>query len=174
MKRALLPLGIFALLVVLLGVGLTRDPRNVPSAMVGQGVPAMQVSALNEPGVPLDDAALAGQVWVLNVWASWCAGCRIEHPLVAELAQRSQVPVVGLNYKDERQAAQGWLKRWGDPYHSVAFDPQGQAGIDWGVHATPTTYVIDRQGIIRHRHVGPISAEVLHNTLLPLIRRLNG
>ena len=172
MKRAMLPLVIFVALAVLLGVGLQLNPREVPSPLVNKAAPAFSLPQLHRPEQTLGPEALRGQVWLLNVWASWCTSCRLEHPVLVDLARGAQVPIYGLNYKDKRDDALAWLQRFGNPYQATVFDPKGLVGLDYGVYGTPETFVIDQQGVIRHKQVGPLTVEVLEKTILPLVRRL--
>jgi cytochrome c biogenesis protein CcmG/thiol:disulfide interchange protein DsbE len=116
---------------------------------------------------------MKGKVWMLNVWASWCASCRVEHPLLVELARSRVVPIVGLNYKDRREDALPWLAKHGDPYAMSAWDIDGRVGIDYGVYGAPETFVIDKQGVIRHKQIGPITPEALEKVILPLLKKLN-
>lgn len=172
MKRAMLPLVIFVALALLLGVGLQLNPREVPSPLVNKAAPAFSLPQLHQPEQSLGPEALRGQVWLLNVWASWCTSCRLEHPVLVDLARSAQVPIYGLNYKDQRADALVWLERFGNPYQATVFDPKGLVGLDYGVYGTPETFVIDQQGVIRHKQVGPLTADVLEKTILPLVRRL--
>lgn len=172
MKRAMLPLVIFVALALLLGVGLQLNPREVPSPLVNKAAPAFSLPQLHQPEQTLGPEALRGQVWLLNVWASWCTSCRLEHPVLVNLARGAQVPIYGLNYKDKRDDALAWLERFGNPYQATLFDPKGLVGLDYGVYGTPETFVIDQQGVIRHKQVGPLTADVLEKTILPLVRRL--
>ena len=172
MKRAVLPLVIFVALALLLGVGLQLNPREVPSPLVNKAAPAFSLPQLHQPEQTLGPEALRGQVWLLNVWASWCTSCRLEHPVLVDLARGAQVPIYGLNYKDKRDDALAWLQRFGNPYQATVFDPKGLVGLDYGVYGTPETFVIDQQGVIRHKQVGPLTVEVLEQTILPLVRRL--
>ncbi len=175
MKRgAWLPLALFGALAVLLGVGLTLNPREVPSPFIGKPAPAFTLPQLADPARTLSAAELQGQVWVLNVWASWCAPCRDEHPLLVELARGGGVPLVGLNYKDDRRNAQEWLRKLGDPYRATAVDADGRVGIDWGVYGVPESFVVDRAGIVRLKHVGPLTREIWQRDFEPLLRRLAG
>jgi cytochrome c biogenesis protein CcmG, thiol:disulfide interchange protein DsbE len=154
MKYAI-PAAVLAALVVLFAIGLTRDPTKVPSPLIGQAAPAF---ALPTPeGGTLAAADLAGPVLV-NFWASWCTPCLQEHPLLMELA-RSGVAIVGINYKDEPQAAAQWLARHGNPFSRIARDVDGRAGLDWGVYGVPETFVLDAAGVIRHKHIGPLTRE---------------
>lgn len=173
MKRALLPLVIFVALVLLLGVGLRLNPREVPSPLVNKPAPVFSLPQLHQPDQPMGPQALRGQVWLLNVWASWCTSCRLEHDVLVDLARSDvRLPIYGLNYKDKRDDALAWLQRFGDPYQASMSDPKGLVGLDYGVYGTPETFVIDQQGVIRHKQVGPLTVEVLEQTILPLVRRL--
>lgn len=170
--RYLLPLLIVTLLTGLLAVGLTLDPREVPSPLIGKPAPSFTLPNLADPARTLSPADWQGQVSLVNVWASWCASCRDEHPLLMELARRNGVLLHGLNYKDRWEDALGWLGRFGNPYRSIAFDEQGRAGLDWGVYGVPETFILDKRGYIRHKHVGAIDRDDLERTLIPLIEQL--
>jgi cytochrome c biogenesis protein CcmG, thiol:disulfide interchange protein DsbE len=170
--RRYVPLAAFALLALLLGVGLTLKPREVPSPFVGKPAPAFALPLLNDAAQRFEPASMRGKVWLLNVWASWCAPCREEHPLLVALARDSRVPIVGLNYKDDTRAAQEWLLRLGDPYLLTAVDADGRAGIDWGVYGVPETFVVDRDGIVRHKVIGPLTQDAWKKDVLPLVQRL--
>ena len=163
----------FAALVVLLAVGLTLNPREVPSPLIGKPAPAFELPLLHAPGKTFSQKDMLGKVWVLNVWASWCAPCLIEHPVVTALAQAGLAPVVGLNYKDAREDALPWLKRNGDPYQFSVQDGAGRIGIDYGVYGVPETYVIDRRGVIRYKHIGPLTPKVARDKVEPLLKELN-
>jgi cytochrome c biogenesis protein CcmG/thiol:disulfide interchange protein DsbE len=162
----------FAALVLLLGVGLTLNPREVPSPLIGKPAPAFELPLLHAPDKTFSQKEMLGKVWVLNVWASWCPPCLVEHPVVTALAQSRLAPVVGLNYKDARDDALPWLKRNGDPYEFSVFDLDGRIGIDYGVYGVPETYVIDRRGVIRYKHIGPLTPEVSRKKVQPLLREL--
>jgi cytochrome c biogenesis protein CcmG/thiol:disulfide interchange protein DsbE len=172
-NRFLLPLGAFLLLAGFLAVGLRLNPREVPSPLIGKPAPAFAATALARPDAVLRRDDLLGQVWVLNVWASWCAACREEHPVLVDFARRSAVPIYGLNYKDSRATGLGWLQRFGNPYADSLFDPEGRIGIDYGVYGVPETFVIDRAGVVRYKHVGPLTPAVLRDTIEPLLRKLH-
>ena len=172
MNRYILPLGVFGLLVVLLGVGLSLNPREVPSPLIGKPAPAFQLPQLHQPEKTFAPAELRGKVWILNVWASWCAACRDEHPVLTDLARSGVAPMYGLNYKDKRNDAIEWLKRFGDPYQASLFDGDGRVGIDYGVYGVPETYVIDRQGVIRYKRIGPVTPQILKEKMIPLITDL--
>lgn len=173
MNRYLLPLGVFAALVILLAAGLTLNPREVPSPLIGKPAPQFRLPQLHQPGQTFAPAELKGKVWILNVWASWCAACRDEHPVLTDLANSRIVPVYGLNYKDKRDEAIAWLKRYGDPYDASIFDADGRVGIDYGVYGVPETYVIDKQGVIRYKRIGPVTPEIVQKKIAPLIAELN-
>jgi cytochrome c biogenesis protein CcmG/thiol:disulfide interchange protein DsbE len=173
-KRYLIPLAVFAVLAGFLAVGLNLNPREVPSPLVGKPAPAFTQPRLEAPEARVAHSELQGRVWVLNVWASWCVPCLAEHPLVTELARDSGVAVVGLNYKDKAEDATRWLARHGNPYTMVLTDRDGAVGIDYGVYGVPETFVVDRAGVIRHKHIGPITPQALRDEILPLVRRLNG
>ncbi|RYF43132.1 MAG: DsbE family thiol:disulfide interchange protein [Comamonadaceae bacterium] len=172
MKRYLLPLGVFVVMVCLLGAGLRLNPREVPSPLVGKPVPQFRLPTLEQPDTYVSTADLRGKVWILNVWASWCAGCRIEHPVLVDFAKTASVPLYGLNYKDNRAKALGWLRNFGDPYRQSLSDTDGLVGIDFGVYGVPETFVIDREGVIRLKLTGPVTPEALRDTILPLIGKL--
>ena len=170
--RFLLPLGFFVVLVGFLYVGLFRDPHEVPSPLVDKPAPAFRLAQLNDPSKQLGPADLKGQVWLLNVWASWCVSCRVEHPLLVELAKSNIVPVIGLNYKDTNVLGRRWLAENGDPYKVSVVDADGRVGIDWGVYGVPETFVVDKNGVIRYKQIGPITQESLKDKILPLVREL--
>jgi cytochrome c biogenesis protein CcmG/thiol:disulfide interchange protein DsbE len=172
MKRYLLPLAVFLMMAGFLAVGLNRDPREVPSPLIDKPAPAFKLPRLDAPEQMLSTQDLRGQVWLLNVWASWCVACRQEHPLLVDLARAGTVKVYGLNYKDKREDAIGMLRKTGDPYVKSVSDTEGLVGIDYGVYGVPETFVIDKQGVIRYKQIGPITPEALRDTLLPLIQKL--
>ena len=193
MNRFLWPLIGFALLVVLLAVGLNLNPRDVPSPLVGKPAPTFTLARLDAPEKTFSPQELKGQVWLLNVWASWCVSCRQEHPVLVDMARNPAIKLVGLNYKEVRGdgaldasklspdeerhmsigRARGWLARHGDPYFLSVLDIDGRVGIDYGVYGVPETYVIDKAGIIRLKHTGPLTPDVVKAKLLPLIVELN-
>jgi cytochrome c biogenesis protein CcmG/thiol:disulfide interchange protein DsbE len=172
--RYAIPFAIFAVLVGFFAIGLMRDPHEIPSPFIGRQAPAFRVEQLHQPGKTFAPEDMKGQVWLLNVWASWCVSCRVEHPLLVDLSKRKIVPIVGLDYKDARDDGKRWLSKFGDPYQLSAFDGDGKVGIDYGVYGVPETFVIDKEGVIRYKQIGPITPEALEKTLLPLIRKLNG
>lgn len=172
--KFLVPLALFGVLVAFLGVGLTRDPKNLPSPLIDKPAPAFSLAQLDAPTRVTTPADMRGKVWLLNVWASWCAACRVEHPLMVELAKSGVVPIVGFNFKDDPQAAQRWLGELGNPYLVSVMDRDGRVGIEYGVYGAPETFLIDRDGVIRFKQVGPITPEVLRDRILPLVKSLAG
>jgi cytochrome c biogenesis protein CcmG, thiol:disulfide interchange protein DsbE len=193
MNRYYWILGAFAALVALLAVGLGLNPRDVPSPLVGKPAPVFQLPVLAKPADTFAPKDMQGKVWLFNVWASWCVSCRQEHPVLVALARQSSVPIVGLNYKEVRgdgafdmskvaadeekrlawQRANAWLAQHGDPYTLTVMDLDGRVGIDYGVYGVPETYVVDKAGIIRMKHTGPVTPDVLDKKILPLIAELN-
>ena len=173
MRRFLLPLAIFIVLVGFLAVGLRLNPREVPSPLIGKPVPSYRLPQLQAPDQSISPEDLRGKVWLLNVWASWCVSCRQEHPVLIELDRQKKIMIVGLNYKDDRAAAIAWLKQYGgDPYAISAVDADGRVGIDFGVYGVPETFLIDKNGVIRDKHIGPLTTEVLKNKILPNAEKL--
>ena len=174
MKRwqFILPLGIFAVLVGFLVVGLNLNPREVPSPLIGKPAPEFRLPRLDDPAQSIGRAELLGRVWMLNVWASWCVACREEHPLLVEFARRKLVPIYGLNYKDQPVAAKGWLARLGNPYEASISDSDGRVGIDYGVYGVPETFVVDKRGVIRYKQIGPVTPEALQDKIEPLLKKL--
>jgi cytochrome c biogenesis protein CcmG/thiol:disulfide interchange protein DsbE len=172
--RNWLPLAIFVVLVAFLGIGLSLDPREVPSPLIDKPAPGFNLPYLQEPERSFSPAQLQGKVWLLNVWASWCVSCRAEHAVLNEFAKTGLATMVGLNYKDEPNEARQWLAKLGNPYLLSISDREGKVGLDWGVYGVPETFVIDKKGLIRHKHIGPVDAKVLQEELIPLLQRLNG
>lgn len=170
--RFALPLAIFIGLVFFLWKGLSLNPREIPSPLVDKPVPQFSLPQLHAPDQKLSSADLKGQVWLLNVWGSWCVSCRVEHPLLVQLEKSGLVPIYGLNWKDRREDAVAWLNKFGDPYKASLADVDGRVAIDFGVYGAPETFVIDKQGIIRLKHIGPLSPEAIRDTILPLIEKL--
>lgn len=171
--RYILPLGVFVTLLVFLGIGLTLNPREIPSPFIGKPAPDFSVASLENPQLEFSSKTFKGQVSLFNVWASWCASCRTEHALLVQLAAGNGVTIYGLNYKDRREDADAWLARFGNPYASTAFDGDGRVGLNFGVYGVPETFVIDRQGVIRYKQTGPLTETVLRDTILPLVRALS-
>ncbi len=172
--KFLLPLALFVGLAVLLARGLSLDPREVPSPLVGKPAPAFTLTKLDEPNVKISRDDMLGKVWMLNVFASWCGTCHEEHPILVEFAKRSSVPLIGLNYKDGRSQGLQWLGRLGNPYKASVWDNDGRVGLDYGVYGVPETFVIDRQGIVRYKHIGAITPAAMRDKIEPLLKELNG
>lgn len=175
MNRLLLiiPALIVLALLLVLAVGLQQNPREVPSPLVGKPAPAFRLPVLGESALKLGTEQLPGQPVLVNVWASWCVACLEEHPLLLEVSRSGQARIIGLNYKDDEQDALGWLQKHGNPYYWSVQDRDGQVGINWGVYGVPETFVLDAQGVIRHKHIGPIKPEDWRTTLQPLLESLH-
>jgi cytochrome c biogenesis protein CcmG/thiol:disulfide interchange protein DsbE len=173
MNRFVIPLVLFVVLVVFLAVGLRHDPHEVPSPLINKPAPTFQLAQLKDPTQRFSAADMRGKVWILNVWASWCITCRDEHPLLLEYARSRAIPFYGLNYKDNREDALSWLAELGDPYVLSVSDLDGRVGIDYGVYGAPETYLIDRDGVIRFKQIGPVTPDVWTGTILPLAAKLN-
>ena len=172
MKKALIPLGIFIILVAFLAIGLTRDPHEVPSPLINKAAPAFVAPHLRAPKQQFSAKDMLGQVWLLNTWASWCVACRQEHPILVEFAKTKTLPIVGLDYKDQDAEGLKWLARFGDPYDMAITDKDGRIGIDFGVYGVPESFLIDKAGVIRYKQIGPVTDEALRDKILPLIREL--
>jgi cytochrome c biogenesis protein CcmG/thiol:disulfide interchange protein DsbE len=173
MSRFVIPLVLFVVLVVFLAVGLRHDPHEIPSPLINKPAPAFQLPQLKDSSKNFSAGEMKGKVWLLNVWASWCFSCREEHPLLLEYARSGAVPIYGLNSKDKREDALSWLGELGDPYVLSVSDLDGRVGIDYGVYGAPETYLIDRNGIIRFKQVGPVTPDIWTEKILPLIKELN-
>jgi len=170
--KLFLPLGMFAVLSLLLFRGLSLDPQALPSALIDRPLPGFSLPALDD-GRTLDASVLGGEPALLNVWATWCVSCRVEHPYLQQLADQG-VPIYGLNYKDDPALARQWLSQLGDPYRLTIVDQQGRLGLDLGVYGAPETYLVDAAGVVRHRHVGVIDERIWRERLLPLYREVGG
>ena len=172
--RFAIPLGIFLLIVFFLYRGLWRDPRQVPSVLVDKPAPAFTLPVLGDPSRTFSPADYRGKVWLLNVWGSWCISCQVEHPVLLKLAKMNVVPIVGFDWKDKPDAAQKWLReQGGDPYVLSVTDLDGRVAIDYGVYGAPETFVIDKSGTIRMKHIGPLDDKSLNDKVLPLVRKLS-
>ena len=159
--RQLIPLFVFVVLITFFAIGLTKDPRVIPSPLIGQSVPLYQLKRLLRPENEISTDNFMGSDFVLNVWASWCAACLEEHHLLMKLSEVADIPIVGLNYKDSRNEALQWWTENGNPYLQTWFDPQGKFGIELGVYGVPETFFIDKNGIIRHKHIGPLDSQTI-------------
>lgn len=174
MWRYLIPVVVLVVLAGFFARGLQLDPSYIPSPLVGKPAPEFSLPALDNPQVEVGSQDLEGRVSLFNVWATWCVGCRQEHDFLMELARSNQVPIYGLNWRDERDAALDWLNRLGDPYRATAFDHEGQVAVEWGVYGAPETFLIDRDGTVLHKHIGPLTASHWQNDFLPLIKQRCG
>ena len=171
--RFIIPLAVFLVLAGFLAAGLKLDPREVPSPLIGKPAPAFTLARLDDAATSIRRDDMLGKVWMLNVWASWCVTCREEHPQLLELSRAKVLPILGLNYKDKRQDGLDWLARFGDPYTASVFDADGRVGIDFGVYAVPETFVMDKQGVIRFKHIGAVTPEIVQGKIIPLVKGLN-
>lgn len=171
--RYLIPLVLFIGLVAFLAIGLGRDPHEVPSPLINKPAPAFQLAQLHDPSKQFSAAEMRGKVWLLNVWASWCVSCREEHPVLVQLSRTGAVPIYGLNWKDQREDAISWLSELGNPYELSVSDSEGRVAIDYGVYGAPETYLIDKNGVIRFKQIGPIDQDTLDKKILPLVKQLN-
>ena len=172
--RFAIPLGIFVVMVGLLGFGLTLDPKKVPSPLIDKLAPAFSLPQLHAPEKQLTQRDMLGQVWVLNVWASWCVSCRAEHEVITRLANEKLANIVGLDYKDQPDEGRRWLKQFGNPYFASLMDIDGRVGIDWGVYGVPETFIIDKDGLIRYKHIGPVTHQSLETEIIPKLKELLG
>jgi cytochrome c biogenesis protein CcmG/thiol:disulfide interchange protein DsbE len=172
-KKYLIPFAVFAVLVVFLAIGLKLDPKYIPSPLIGKPAPEFNLPDLYNPDLRIKSTDMKGQVWLLNVWASWCTACRAEHPVIKRLVEMNLAPIYGLNYKDKTEDAINWLKELGNPYKNNLVDRDGDVGIDWGVYGVPETFVIDKKGLIRYKHIGPVTDEAVNEIIVPLLKKLN-
>lgn len=173
MLKYLIPLALFLLLVAFLAFGLRRDPNALPSVLINKPAPSFRLPQLKDPAATFSADDMRGKVWLLNVWASWCVECRVEHEHLLDYSKSGVVPIYGLNYKDKTPDALGWLRELGDPYVVNAVDADGRVAIDYGVYGAPETYVIDKNGTIRFKQVGPLMPEIWEEKVLPLVQELN-
>jgi cytochrome c biogenesis protein CcmG, thiol:disulfide interchange protein DsbE len=172
MLKFIIPLVLFIIMAVFLGLGLNLKPGEIPSPFIDKPAPVFSAQKLDKPDEKLSTDDLLGKVWLFNVWASWCVSCRAEHPILNEFAQQKAVMIVGLNYKDDPKDAQNWLQTLGNPYNASIMDQDGRIGIDYGVYGVPETFVIDKKGTIRYKHTGPVTGDDVKKTFLPLIAKL--
>ena len=169
---AYIPLLVFVVMAVFFAIGLTMNPRDIPSPLIGKPVPEFSRPAVKGGPLGLSSADLRGQVSIVNVFASWCVACREEHQILMGIKERGLVPLHGINYKDKPDDARAWLDQMGDPYTRIGADISGRVAIDWGVYGVPETFVIDRDGMIVHKHIGAITPEALRKTIMPIIDKL--
>lgn len=172
-KSLLIPLGIFVVLVGVLAAGFTlRNPHLLPSHMINKPFPQFKLAALNDPGKMLTAQDIKGKVALVNVWATWCPNCAMENPEMLRIAKNAGIPIYGIDYNDDPAKAAQWLKENGDPYRFNIVDSKGTLGLDLGVYGAPETFIVDANGIIHHRHVGPIDQQIFENEILPIVKRL--
>jgi cytochrome c biogenesis protein CcmG/thiol:disulfide interchange protein DsbE len=172
--KYVIPAIAFAVLAAFLLLGLSKDPREIPSPLIGKPAPVFSLPQLGQPqALAWSPQSMAGKVWLLNVFASWCVPCLVEHPLLITMAREGTLPVVGFNYKDDAAAASAWLAKHGNPYLTVVADRTGTAAFDYGVYGVPESFLIDRTGTIRWKHVGPLTPEVVSGALMPKVRELS-
>ncbi len=172
MIRYLIPLGLFICLVIIFIYGLQHDPRHVPSPLINKPAPTFNLPTLHSSDINIQLDDLKGKVSLINVWASWCVACRTEHPILVEVSKSNELNLYGLNYKDKREDALQWLEQLGNPYIESAFDESGTTGIDYGVYGVPETFVLDKDGIIRYKHIGPVDKQQLETIIMPLVKQL--
>lgn len=172
MKKTLIPLIVFVVLVIFLAIGLTRDPSEIPSPLIGKPAPVFTAPVLDGGGMQFSNNDMLGKVWLLNTWASWCVACRQEHPLMMELAKAKILPIIGLNYKDKDELGMQWIARYGNAYDVSMTDRDGRIGMDFGVYGVPESFLIDKVGIIRYKQIGPFTEVDINKKLLPLVKEL--
>ena len=172
--RYLAPVLAFAVLLPVLIFGLSRNPSELPSPYIGKPAPSFELPSVMNPEATVSSRAYAGQVALVNVWATWCVGCRHEHDFLLELAARGEVPIYGLNWRDERIEAVRWLTQLGDPYVASAYDADGSVGIDWGVYGAPETFLIGPDGTVLHKHLSPLTEDIWQRDFVPKIAAVQG
>ena len=172
MMRFILPLVVFLIVATFMYAGLSLNPREVPSPLIGKPAPSFTLPQLHEPAGNFSPQDLKGKVWLFNVWASWCTACEGEHPVFMELSRQKLVPLYGMDYKDKREDGMAWLNKHGNPYTLVVSDAEGRTGIEYGVYGVPETYVIDKQGVIQLKHIGAVTKQILDEKILPMVKEL--
>lgn len=172
--KFLIPGALFLVLVAFFVVGLQRDPRMIPSPLIGKPAPEFALEDLSDPARTVAASDFSGRMYLFNVWGTWCGGCREEHEALLMIAASGVVPIVGLNWKDDRSLAQRWLRQLGNPYETVAFDPEGQVAIDWGVYGAPETFLVDADGTVLAKRIGPMTIDIWQRDFLPLINGAGG
>ena len=173
MFKYLLPVILFFVLCGFLFIGLYKDPSKVDSPLIGKPAPEFSLPRLEQPNDLFSEKEFLGKVSILNVWGTWCFACKQEHHILLDLAKRNVAPIYGLNYKDDTEQAKMYLRDFGNPFVSNAVDQSGRVAIDWGVYGAPETFIMDKKGIIRHKHIGPLTLEDVESEILPLIQNLN-
>jgi cytochrome c biogenesis protein CcmG/thiol:disulfide interchange protein DsbE len=172
--KFLIPGLLFLVLVAFFVVGLQKDPRMIPSPLIGKPAPEFKLEDLKDPALSVATSDFKGRMYLFNVWGTWCGGCRQEHETLLTIARSNVVPIVGLNWKDDRGLAQRWLSQLGNPYETVAFDPEGQVAIDWGVYGAPETFLVAADGTILHKRIGAMDMMIWQQEFLPLIKANGG
>ena len=170
--RYSIPLVIFAVIAGFLYKGLGMNPREIPSPLIGKSIPAFSLPSVEQAETIITNKDLLGNVYLLNVWATWCASCRAEHETLVQLSRSGKIDIVGLNWKDERDKAEVWLRQLGNPYTVNIFDKKGRTAIDLGVYGAPETFLVDSQGIIHYKHAGPVTMELINETIMPIVDQL--
>jgi len=170
MSKFTLPLVAFALLVGVFVVGLTMDPSRIPSPLLQHAAPEFSIQSLQDPSVMVGSKNYENQIALVNIWATWCPGCRQEHGFLLELAQEGSIPIFGLNWRDNRADALRWLQTLGNPYIATALDVDGRVGIDWGAYGAPETFLVDKNGVVIYKHIAPLDREIWERDFVPLIR----
>lgn len=169
MLKYLIPVGLFGVLVGFLYFGLWRDKETLPSPLIGKPAPLFEFTRLDDPAKTFSNRELAGKAYVLNIWGTWCAGCRHEHGALMEIARRGEVPIIGLDYKDDRELALRWLQQLGNPYALNAFDDEGRIAIDWGVYGAPETFLVGADGKVLKKQVGIMTVQIWEQEFVPLL-----
>lgn len=169
MWRYLAPIAVFATLIPVFLIGLNRDPSELPSPFLNQPAPAFELTTLSDPEKTISNADYRGQTVLINVWATWCVGCRQEHGWLMELSARNEIPIYGLNWRDRREDALAWIAQLGNPYVASGFDGDGRVGIDWGVYGAPETFLVDANGVVVHKHLGPLNEQIWQRDFVPKI-----
>ena len=170
MWKYLLPIIAFAIMVPIFIIGMNRNVSEIPSPLLEKQAPQFALPSLHDPSEQVGSSTYAGQLALVNVWATWCVGCRAEHGFLMELARRNEVPIFGLNWRDQRAPAIDWLRQLGDPYMATAYDEDGRVGIDWGVYGAPETFLIGADGTVIYKHIAPLTEQVWQKEFLPRIR----
>lgn len=174
MWRFIVPIGVFAALFIAFYAGLGRDTQTIQSPLIGKSAPTFQLPRVDDPTQKIGNADFAGKPYVLNVWGTWCVGCRQEHDVLLQIARRNEVPILGLNWNDQRDAAMQWLQQLGNPYTANAFDGEGRVAIDWGVYGAPETFLVDGNGVVIHKVIGPLNMQIWEQEFVPLLRGARG
>jgi len=169
MSRYILPVVGVLVLIPFLMIGLTKDPSRLPSPYIGKAAPNFDLPSLTNPQERLGSASYAGQMILLNIWATWCVGCRQEHDFLNSLSEQNIVPIYGINWRDNHSDAVQWLQQLGDPYVDSGYDGDGRIGIEWGAYGAPETFLISADGIVLYKHLGPLNAAIWKNLFTPLI-----